>query len=194
MPPSLNLKPIFPIWVEPETDPGSQCRDYNTLRPPRVYCVEMFGYCLPRSHDFWVAAGEVGGKGDGHELSVHLGRTRDGLLAFLLEQLGFEEGRHLGAIATVTAVTERDPEYVAEVTREPTGQGRAALGDERLSVLVLPEADGGRIAAGPIDVGFLLHREISQKVIGNEFHQTTVFGTAEGSRRFDQPTRRRHCS
>jgi hypothetical protein len=28
--------PTFPIWVEPETDPGSRCRDCNTLRPPRV--------------------------------------------------------------------------------------------------------------------------------------------------------------
>jgi hypothetical protein len=24
-------KPIFPIWVEAETDLGSKCRDYNTL-------------------------------------------------------------------------------------------------------------------------------------------------------------------
>ena len=33
---------IFPIRVEPETDSGSQCRDYNTLRPSRVYRVVMF--------------------------------------------------------------------------------------------------------------------------------------------------------
>jgi len=28
--------PIFPIWVEPETDPGSQSHAYNALRPPRL--------------------------------------------------------------------------------------------------------------------------------------------------------------
>ncbi len=35
--------PMFPIWVEPETDPGSQCRDYNALRPPqKAYRVVVF--------------------------------------------------------------------------------------------------------------------------------------------------------
>ncbi len=37
-----QFKLIFPIWVEPETDPDSQCRDYNTLRPPPVYRVVSF--------------------------------------------------------------------------------------------------------------------------------------------------------
>jgi hypothetical protein len=39
-----------------------------------------------------------------------------------------------------------------------------------MSVLVLPDADGDRFAAGSIDVGFLLHRKVSQWVIGDEFH------------------------
>ena len=47
---------------------------------------------------------KLGCKGGGHELGVHLGRTRNGLLAFLLEQLGLEEGRHLGVIVTAKAL------------------------------------------------------------------------------------------
>ena len=41
-----RLEPIFPIWVEPETDPGSQCRDYNTLRPRVCPPVERVGILL----------------------------------------------------------------------------------------------------------------------------------------------------
>ena len=29
-----HFYPTFLIWVKPEADPGSPCRDYNTLRPP----------------------------------------------------------------------------------------------------------------------------------------------------------------
>ena len=48
-------KPTLPIWVEPETDPGSQCRDYNTLHPPCLLaCGEFLTLILPRSHDSWV--------------------------------------------------------------------------------------------------------------------------------------------
>ena len=34
-----GFEPILSIWVEPEIDPGSQCRDYNALRCPCVYRV-----------------------------------------------------------------------------------------------------------------------------------------------------------
>ena len=39
--------PIFSISVELGTDPSSKCRDYNTLRPPRVQRVVIFStlYC-----------------------------------------------------------------------------------------------------------------------------------------------------
>ena len=34
--------PGFPRWVEPGTDPSSQCRDSNTLRAHRVFSVAVF--------------------------------------------------------------------------------------------------------------------------------------------------------
>ena len=48
------LEPTFPIWVELGTDPSTKCRDYNTLRPPRVWRVDNSSHFLTCGPNFCV--------------------------------------------------------------------------------------------------------------------------------------------
>lgn len=45
----LWFQAIFPIWVDSETDPGSQCRDYDRPRPPCPSRGDFPGFSPPQS-------------------------------------------------------------------------------------------------------------------------------------------------